>query len=282
MEEEPSAGPVDALVALLELEEFDTDLYGAPSPHYTYRPNIFGGQVAAQSLRAAGLTVDPSRRAHSLHGYFLRAGRPGDPVVLYVERVRDGGSFTTRRVVARQHGEAIFITSVSFHVDEPGESRQLPLPAVPGPEEVPAPAAPDRGGVHDAAFEIRNVLPAGGWLDAPAPAGPLQPVLSMWVRARGPLPEDPSLHQSLLTYVSDMRSAMAALVGNERLEDMMMTSLDHSVWFHRPIRADDWFLVEVRPVSTSGSRGLVMGTIHDRHGVHGASFAQEALSRRRR
>jgi acyl-CoA thioesterase-2 len=267
---------VEPLVRLLELEELDTDRYGAPSPAYTYRPNIFGGQVAAQAMRAAGLTVGPDRALHSLHGYFLRPGRPGDPVVMHVERIRDGRSFTTRRVLAHQHGEAIFILSASFHVDEPGAERAIPLSDVPMPGDL---APPDRSNmpIYDTAFEVRNVRPAE---PMSAPDGPaLTPTVSMWVRTRGPLDDDPMLHASVLTYISDMRSGMAALVAGQHLDRIMMTSLDHAMWFHRPIRADDWVLVDVRSVSTGGSRGLVLGTIHDRAGVHGVSFTQEVLSR---
>src|SRR5438270_8484261 len=130
---------VAPLVSLLELEELDTNLYAAPSPHYTYRPTIFGGQVAAQALRAATLTVEAERAVHSLHSYFLRPGRPGDTVILYVERAREGRSFTTRRVVAQQHGEPIFILSASFHIDEPGPSKQVDAPDVPPPEAFPEP-----------------------------------------------------------------------------------------------------------------------------------------------
>jgi len=272
---------VAPLVALLDITELDTNLYAAPSPHYTYRPTIFGGQVAAQALRAATLTVDEERRVHSLHGYFLRPGRPGDPVVLYVERVREGRSFTTRRVVARQHGEAIFTLETSFQVDEPGPSQQVPVAGAPDPDDLPFPDAAGATARFDVGFDVRPVE-GGGAFDEPAPRStPLSPALTFWVRTRGPLGDDHGLHASVLAYVSDMRSGSAALVEGQSIAGVVMASLDHSMWFHRPVRADQWLLVQVRPVSTSGARGLVLGTVHDQAGVHGLTFTQEVLTRPR-
>ena len=277
----PDAEGVAPLVALLDLTELDTNLYAAPSPHYTYRPTIFGGQVAAQALRAATLTVEEDRGVHSLHSYFLRPGRPGDPVVRYVERVREGRSFTTRRVVARQHGEAIFILSASFQVDEPGPSQQIPSPEVPGPDDLPPPDTTGVAARFDMGFDVRTVE-GGRAFDEPAPRStPLSPSLTVWMRTRGPLTDDPGMHASVLAYVSDMRSGGAALVEGQSIASVVMASLDHSMWFHRPIRADEWMLLQVRPVSTSGARGLVLGTIHDHRGEHGLTFTQEVLTRPR-
>ena len=198
-----------------------------------------------------------------------------------MERVREGRSFTTRRVVARQHGEAIFILSASFQVDEPGPSQQVPAPDVPDPDDLPPPDPAGAGARFDMGFDVRTVE-GGGAFDEPAPRStPLSPALTVWMRTHGPLGDDAGLHASVLAYVSDMRSGGAALVEGQSIADVVMASLDHSMWFHRPIRADEWMLVQVRPVSTSGARGLVLGTVHDHSGVHGLTFTQEVLTRPR-
>ncbi len=283
--EPPDLGPspdvepptVDRLLTLLELERLDRDLFRAAVPMQTHTGRLFGGQVAAQALRAATHTVEVDHHPHSLHGYFLRPGSPETPVLLHVDRIRDGRSFTTRTVVAIQEGEAIFELIASFHRDEPAAEYQTPLPAdVPDPE--------GNALWHDSPisrfslaspFEMREMKNPG-----PDERGLLTSTRRVWLRTRGALPDDRALHACVITFVSDMGAVYAAaLAVGGGMGITMGASLDHAVWFHRPIRPDDWMLFDLRPVSNSGSRGLVHGTMHARDGVLGASVAQEALIR---
>lgn len=275
------------LLALLDLEEIDTDVYRGRNESDRVQ-RIFGGQVAAQSLVAAGRTVERGD-AHSLHGYFLRPGDPTHPVLYTVDRIRDGKSFTTRLVVARQRGHAIFQMSASFHAAETGYEHQLPMPEAPAPETVPtwqelvrtvldrlpAEMRPWVGGPR--AIDLRHVqVPT--FLGGEAFEGPSM----LWFRTARPLPEPPLVHQALVAYASDM-SLLDNMVRPHgrvgRLGPLMTASLDHALWFHRPLRADEWLLyVQESPVA-AGGRGFAHGTIFDRAGRLVASVAQEGLMR---
>jgi acyl-CoA thioesterase-2 len=246
---------VDQLLTMLDLERLDRDLYRAPVTDRREEGRLFGGMVAAQALRAATLTVETDHHVHSLHGYFLRPGKPRAPLLLHVDRIRDGRSFTTRRVVARQDGEAIFSLSSSFHKDEPDGEYASPIPAgVPDPDaDVEWYASPIRNIEGFSPLELRNF--------APTPAderGHIESTRRVWVRTRGALPDDRALHACVLTFVSDMGAVLAAAIAvGGTFGTVMGASLDHAVWFHR----------------------LVTGSFHSRDGVHGASVAQEALVR---
>jgi acyl-CoA thioesterase-2 len=256
------------LVEILTLHPKGENRFLAPTPGEG-PPRLFGGQVASQAVRAATLTVAPERLIHSLHAYFVRPGRPGVPLELTVDRTRDGRSFTTRRVTASQDGEAIFLLDASFHIAERGDEWQRdPLPDAPLPDEIGDNLPPGMSFFRMSnPFEIRPVRRGEGF--------PLHPC---WVRLREPIPDDPALHASALTYVSDL-----AVIGSVRAPGSGMpwggASLDHAVWFHRPPRVDQWLLFSVDPVVNFGARGLARGTFHTADGVLVASLAQEALLR---
>lgn len=255
------------LLEVLDLHPAGSDTYTAATPAEG-PPRLFGGQVASQATRAATLSVDPERRAHSVHAYFIRPGRPGMPLELSVERTRDGRSFSTRRVVAAQDGEPILVLNASFHIEEPGDDwNGAPLPDVPGPDEVSEPGEGQRMFRAMNPFEIRPISPSEGPRLHPC-----------WVRVREELPDDPQLHTAALTYVSDL-----AVIGSARAPGSTAgwggASLDHSVWFHRPVRVDQWLLFSVDPVTNAGARGLALGSFHAADGTLVASLAQEALLR---
>jgi acyl-CoA thioesterase-2 len=256
------------LLDLLTLEELDTNLYRAGNPAEQFMPHLYGGQVAAQALRAAAHTVPDDRYPHSLHGYFLRGGRPDRPTIMTVDRDRDGGSFSARHVNALQDGEVIFSALTSFHVDEEGIDYQVPgLPAdVAEPESLPE---HERVG-HNAMFDLRYLRSSGA-----------EPWRSnrMWARPRGVYPRDRVTQACVLTYLSDMGWAFDAVRGNDGIGG---PSLDHAVWFHRAATLDQWLLLDLTPVSVAGARGVFNGTIHDRSGRLVVSIAQEALLRPRR
>jgi len=281
------AEPIDELLDLLDLEEIDTDLFRGRNE--AARPGrLFGGQVAAQSLVAASRTVT-GRRAHSLHGYFLRPGDPGVPVIYSVDRIRDGRSFTTRRVVARQRGRAIFNTSISFQVPEAGYEHQMPMPEAPDPESLPTreelverhrdriPDADRRWVAQPRPIDVRHAeLPTffGG--------GPRQGTSLVWFRIPRRLGDDFELHQRLLAYMSDMTLLDNVVLPhgrNGRLGPLMVASIDHAVWFHRPFRVDDWLLYAQDSPAAAGARGFARGTIFTRAGTLIASVAQEGLIR---
>ena len=283
---------VDDLCALLDLEAIEVNIFRGVSPDED-RQRVFGGQVAGQALVAAARTVAvDSGPVHSLHAYFLRPGDPTIPILYDVDRIRDGRSFTTRRVVAIQHGRAIFSMSVSFHNDEPGLDHQMPMPDVPHPDQLPSIA------------EIKqNVLPAlpelvRRYYERPRPIE-LRPVdfdryrgkrpegdrFSIWLRTTAPLPDDPAIHRCALAYASDMNLLDAALVPHERSvfdRSIMGASLDHALWFHRPFRADQWLLYTLDSPNMQGSRGLGRGLIYSADGRLVASAVQEGLLRLRR
>jgi acyl-CoA thioesterase-2 len=265
---------VARMLHLLDLEEVDANLYRAQNPPGEYRNTLYGGQVAAQALRAAALTVPAERQVHSLHGYFLRPGRADHPIILHVHRDRDGRSFSARHVNAVQYGEVIFSMSASFHIKEPGGSYDASDPAEPvNPERFP-PLPPSN--IFWDGFDIR-VRPE----DLRVRAGALtEPPSRMWARTEAPLPDEPIVHACLLTYFSDNGSGFGTL----EVEGLPSggPSLDHAVWFHRQIRMDRWVQLEMKPTVADGGRGVYSGAIYDSAGVRCVSLAQEALLRLRR
>ncbi|HVQ92396.1 MAG TPA: acyl-CoA thioesterase II [Mycobacteriales bacterium] len=278
---------VDELVRLLDLEQIEVDIFRGSSPR-TERQRVFGGQVAGQALVAAGRTVPADRPVHSLHAYFIRPGDPAVPIVYTVDRVRDGRSFTTRRVVAVQHGKPIFTLSASFHRPEGGLDHQTPMPAVPPPESLPSLVQRARAGElpadHPFARLARPVdlryVDDPSWASA---SGAPRPARSLvWLRADGVLPDDPLLHLCVLTYASDMTLLDSVVrphgysLGTGQL---LAASLDHAMWFHRPFRADEWWLYESQSPSASDARGLAAGQIWSHDGRHLASVVQEGLLR---
>ncbi|GAA3185072.1 MULTISPECIES: acyl-CoA thioesterase [Streptomyces] len=281
--------PAEKLVDLLDLEQIEVNIFRGRSPQESLQ-RVFGGQVAGQALVAAGRTVAGDRPVHSLHAYFLRPGRPGVPIVYQVERVRDGRSFTTRRVVAVQQGRTIFNLTASFHKPEPGFTHQLPLRQVPGPENLPTIAEEARahlGAVPEALermarrqpFDIRYVDRLR-W--TPEQLKGAEPRSAVWMRAVGPLGDDPLVHTCALTYASDMTLLDAVRLPVEPLwgpRGFDLASLDHAMWFHRPFRADEWFLYDQESPIATGGRGLARGSIYDREGRLLVSVVQEGLFR---
>lgn len=262
----------DRLLQLLTLDAVGKDSFLAATPS-DGPGRLFGGQVASQSLRAATLTVDPDRHVHSLHAYFIRPGRPDEPLQLDVDRTRDGRSFTTRRVTASQSGGPIFVLASSFATDEDGDDWQLPAPAaVPDPDSIDPTSSFFSQFWTMSPYDVRPVHP---WEpDQPPVIHPL------WVRTRASLPDDPALHACVLAFFSDMGVVGSARSPESTLPNRFMgASLDHAVWFHRPARADEWILFDVESVSNAGSRGLARGTMHTKDGIHVVSVAQEALLR---
>jgi acyl-CoA thioesterase II len=274
---------LDGLVDLLDLEQLEVNLFRGVSPPQS-PPRVFGGQVAGQALVAAGRTVPEDREVHSLHAYFIRPGDPRAPIVYEAERVRDGRSFTTRRVLAIQHGEAIFSRSASFHTAQQGLEHTEPPPAgIPEPESLP-----DLG-------ELLAAYPGESFLkDFPRPLDMRyvgEPVWStartaspepvrVWMRADGTLPDDRLLHVCLLTYASDLTLLGSVLSRHDPVTARpQMASLDHAMWFHRPFRADDWLLYECWSPTASGSRGLATGRFTTRDGTMVATTVQEGLVR---
>jgi acyl-CoA thioesterase-2 len=276
---------LDDLVKLLDLEPIEVNIFRGLSPDES-RQRVFGGQVAGQALVAAARTVADDRQVHSLHGYFLRPGDPTVPILYEVDRIRDGRSFTTRRVVGIQHGRAIFNLQASFHVQESGLDHQLPMPDGPDPESLPD--------FKSRLERYRDVL--GDWYERPRPidtryveGDPIgrrhrtpQPRQRVWMRADGDLPDDPVLHACVVTYASDMTLLDTTLLphGVGWADDsVQMASLDHAMWFHRPFRADEWLLYDQITPSTYGSRGLASGWIFTRDGRLVVSVMQEGLIR---
>ena len=282
---------LDTLLALLDLEPLEVNIYrGQNRDLGTGR--VYGGQVFAQALVAAHRTVDDDREAHSAHGYFILPGDLAAPIVYFVDRLRDGSSFTTRRVTAIQHGQAIFNLSASFHVHEDGPEHQTEMPDVPAPETL----TPELTLIRDMAEKIpeplRSVLTQERPIDVRPidPIDPLRaekrdPVRRAWFRAVGRLPDASWIHQAILTYASDYGLLVTALQPHGipyRAPGLQLASLDHSVWMHRPFRADEWLLYSTDSPVTGGARGFVRGTIHSQAGELVASVAQEGLIRTRR
>ena len=274
---------LDYLVRLLDLEKIEDNVFRGVQPDEA-RQRVFGGQVAGQALMAAGHTVG-IRQVHSLHAYFLRPGDPTIPILNEVDRIRDGKSFTTRRVIAIQHGEAIFNMACSFHSDEAGLDHQISMPDVPPPEGIAS--LPDR------LAPWRSEL--GAWFERPHPIDqryigelpsrqtePKDPYQRLWIRADGELPDDPLLHASVAAYASDMSlfdTILAPHPGQWEAADFMAASIDHCMWFHRPFRADEWLLFDTDSPLAAGGRGLARGFFFDRSGRLVVSMVQEGLTR---
>jgi acyl-CoA thioesterase II len=277
---------LDALLDLLDLEQIEVNIFRGRSPDDS-RQRVFGGQVAGQALVAAGRTVPEDRPVHSLHAYFIRPGDPSVPLVYLVDRVRDGRSFTTRRVSAVQHGQAIFTLSASFHHPEPGPEHADPMPDVPPPEaverrqdrlarvlgELPAVAREDP-------FDVRSIGPLP--IEAERDPSLRTTKSQVWLRVDGELPDDPLLHVCLMTYASDMTLLDSLLIGHGRYwgdGHTVGASLDHAMWFHRPFRADRWLLYAQDSPVASGARGLARGEVYTAGGELVVSVVQEGLIR---
>lgn len=282
-----SQDSVDRLIALLDLEPIEVNVFRGVSPDETVQ-RVFGGQVAGQALVAAARTVDDDKRVHSLHAYFLRPGDPTIPILYEVDRIRDGRSFCTRRVVAIQHGRAIFNLSASFHIPEDGLDHQFPMAEVTPPEELEdfktrwAPYATELGAwyTRPRPIDTRHV----DWSPADRRTR-LAPYQRVWLRADGTLGDDPVLHACVLTYASDMTLLDTTLLphgGDFDETQLTMASLDHAMWFHRPFRADDWLLYHQDTPSASDGRGIARGLIYNRSGDLVVSVVQEGLIRRGR
>ena len=262
------ADPLARLLDLLDLEPAGEDRFRGRTGGEGGGLRLFGGHVAAQALRAAASTVRPDHGVSSLRAYFLRPGRFGPPIDLDVERVRDGRSFTTRRVAARQAGETVLTLEATFHRAEPGDEHQPPSP-------VPAVGPPERGAPPDGPAWMRRRPVDLRVVESPDPAE-----RTVWMRVPGPVPDDPVLHACLITYLSDMgpagvvRSSVASPPGTT-----MSVSLDHCLWFHRPARADEWLLYQLQPRSTSAARGLAAGSVWTRTGQLAVTLVQEVLIR---
>ena len=280
---------VDGLVRLLDLEPVEVDIFRGVSPAVSLQ-RVFGGQVAGQALVAAGRTVPEDRSVHSLHAYFLRPGDPSAPIVYLADRSRDGGSFTSRRVVAVQHGQAIFSMAASFQVAEDGLDHQAGMPAVPSPEDLPTLAERYRPYADQLGMLARIPRPIDlRYVDDPpfvrrASGTRGEPPIRVWMRADGVLPDDQLLHVCALTYASDFTLLDSVLVthGMAWLVDIKGASLDHAMWFHRPFRADEWLLYDSDSPSAHGGRGLANGRIFAADGRHVVSVVQEGLLRLRR
>ncbi|MCO5999954.1 acyl-CoA thioesterase II [Actinoallomurus rhizosphaericola] len=275
------------LLELLDLEQIESDIFRGRSPEERQQ-RVFGGQVAGQALVAAGRTVPEDRRVHSLHAYFIRPGDPSVPLVYTVDRVRDGRSFTTRRVSAIQHGKVIFTLSASFQIAEDGPSHQAPMPEVPVPEELPTWQERmeklfgklDNEFMRNRPIDLRHVTPLT-WEAARDPEL-VGPESLVWLRVAGELPDDPLLHVCLMTYASDMTLLDTVLLNHGLAwgdRKTMGASLDHAMWFHRPFRADEWLLYAQDTPNASGARGLARGQVFTQDGELVVSVVQEGLIR---
>lgn len=279
------------LIELLQLERIEAHLFRGQARDPGWG-TLFGGHVLGQALSAASETVPTDRVVHSLHSYFLRPGRVDLPIIYEVDRIRDGRSFTTRRVVAIQGGKAIFNLSASFQVDEPGLEHQAPMPSLPGPDGLLS--------EQDIARKIADQIPAHfrerAVADRPIEIRPIQPYnplkprpqaaqRAFWYRANGRLPDEPAVHRFLLAYASDFNFVGTALLPHGvswLTPGMQVASVDHAMWFHRPFRADEWLLYTVDSPTASGARGLVQGRFYDQAGRLVCSTMQEGLIRDRR
>ncbi len=282
--------PMQDLIERLDLEKLEENLFRGSSPQNGWQ-RVFGGLVIAQALMAAQRTVDLDRMVHSLHAYFMRPGDPSVPIVYQVERIRDGASFTTRRVVAIQHGKAIFSMSASFQVEEPGFDHQIGMPNVPPPEQLmgeaefrtaflaQAPEAVKKYWGRERPIEIRPTS-----LVHYLSKEKLEPEAHIWVRASGIVPDDRHYQAAILAYLSDMTLLDTSLYAHGTSifdPDLQVASLDHAMWFHRPCRLEDWLLYTQDSPSAAGARGMTRGSIFTRDGRLVASVAQEGLIRKR-
>ncbi len=282
---------LDELVKLLALERIEENLFRGQSQDLGWG-TVFGGQVLGQALSAAVQTVPPERQVHSLHAYFLRPGDVSKPIVYDVDRIRDGQSFTTRRVVAIQSGRPIFNLASSFQVREDGFNHQDPMPSAPDPESLPTEQERSAKWAQKLPSGLRDRILAEQPFDlrrAHAPEDPLAPQAmppksQVWLKTAARLPDDPALHASLLAYASDYAFIATALLPHAvswLSPGMQVASLDHVMWFHQPLRVDDWLLYSMDSPAAHGARGLVRGSIFTRSGTLVASTAQEGLIRQR-
>ncbi|MBI1385939.1 MAG: acyl-CoA thioesterase II [Rhizobiales bacterium] len=282
---------LEALLAILDLEQLEVNLFRGQSPQDGWQ-RVYGGQVIGQAFVAASRTVDGELHGHSLHAYFLRPGDPRVPIIYEVDRLRDGKSFVTRRVIARQHGEVIYAMSASFHIDEVSFTHQASMPpGVPAPEGLPTerelkalfieklPANMRQYWERDRPIEMRPVD-----LSRYATREPMRPEQLVWFRANGRLPDDRPLHQCVLAYASDFTLLDTALIAHGKLlfdADIQLASLDHALWVHDDFRADEWLLYVQDSPWAGGARGFCRGSIYTRDGRLVASVAQEGLMRQR-
>lgn len=281
---------IDDLLNLLDLEPLEFNIYRGRNRDIG-SGRVFGGQVLAQALVAAQRTVEEERIAHALHGFFILPGDLNVPIVYFVDRLRDGKSFTTRQVTAIQNGRAIFNMSVSFHVAEPGLSHQLDMPNVPPPESLKSELEIIRARAGDLPDHLREVLTQDRPIDFRLvedidPFDPVKqpPVRHMWLRAVGQMPDEALAHQAVLAYASDyglLGTALQPHGRSYRRSNIQVASLDHSLWLHQPCRLDDWLLYSVDSPTSAGARGFARGTIFTRDGKLVASVAQEGLMRPR-
>jgi acyl-CoA thioesterase-2 len=281
---------VQSLLEILDLERLEVNLYRGMSPQVGWQ-RVFGGQVIGQALVAATRTVE-SRLVHSLHAYFILPGDPKVPIIYEVDRIRDGGSFTTRGVKAIQHGKAIFSMMASFHREEQGFSHQAPMPDVPPPEELPSEEEMRKGILPTMPEPVRRYYER----ERPIEMRPVEfkrylspdhrePRFHVWMRATQKLPDDPAIHQCVLAYASDMMLLDSALIPHGRTvfeKSIQGASLDHALWFHRPFRADDWLLYAQDTPSAESALGFARGLIFSRDGKLVGSVAQEGLVRQRK
>ncbi|EKF61208.1 MAG: acyl-CoA thioesterase II [Agrobacterium albertimagni] len=282
--------PMQDLIERLDLEKLEENLFRGSSPQNGWQ-RVFGGLVIAQALMAAQRCVDPDRIVHSLHAYFMRPGDPSIPIVYQVERIRDGSSFTTRRVVAIQHGKAIFSMSASFQIEEPGFDHQVQIPNVAAPEQLMGEAefraaflaqAPDTVKKYWGRERPIEIRPTS--LTHYLSREKLEPEAHIWVRASGIVPDDRHYQAAILAYLSDMTLLDTSLYAHGTSifdPELQVASLDHAMWFHRPCRLDDWLLYTQDSPSAAGARGMTRGSIFTRDGRLVASVAQEGLIRKR-
>lgn len=285
-----TATAMDVLLQTLDLEKLEENLFRGRSPQVGWQ-RVFGGQVIGQALVAAQRTVDDGRYVHSLHAYFMRPGDPSVPIIYDVDRIRDGSSFATRRVVAIQHGKAIFSLSASFQFDEDGFDHQIAMPDFPMPETLMgeqdikekflanAPEAIRRYWERPRPIEIRPVS-----LKHYFSRDKLEPAQHVWVKATGPVPDERHLQAAVLAYLSDMTLLDTSLYAHGTSvfdRNLQVASLDHAMWFHRPSNLDDWLLYTQDSPSAFGARGMTRGSLFDRDGILIASVAQEGLIRKR-
>ncbi|WP_442112096.1 acyl-CoA thioesterase II [Pseudomonas sp. NUPR-001] len=282
---------LDDLVDLLSLEAIEENLFRGRSQDLGFR-QLYGGQVLGQSLSAASQTVEEARHVHSLHGYFLRPGDASMPVVYSVDRVRDGGSFSTRRVTAIQKGQPIFTCSASFQYDEEGFQHQTQMPAVVGPENLPSEVElfqrmADRlpESIRDKMLCAKPIEMRPVTAEDPFNPQPDEPVKYIWFRADGTLPDVPALHKYMLAYASDFGLLTTSLLPHSKSvwqKDMQIASLDHALWFHGNLRADEWLLYAMDSPWAGNARGFSRGNIFNQAGQLVASSCQEGLIRHRK
>ena len=281
---------VKTLLSTLDLEPIEVNLFRGISPKVGWQ-RVFGGQVIGQALVAAQRTVEAQRKVHSLHGYFMRPGDPESPIIYEVDRIRDGGSFTTRRVVAIQHGHAIFSMSASFQIEESGLEHAIDMPDVPRPEQLASEKELAEQFIDHAPENVRKYWQR----ERPIELRPtdlthyisrkkLPPRQHVWFRATGPLPDNPAIQAAVLAYASDMTLLDTSLYAHGRAvfdPALQVASLDHAMWFHRPINMEKWHLYTQDSPNSSGARGFTRGSIYSEDGELVASAAQEGLIRLR-